>query len=101
VYTLSLLQHRKLPENQLFVSENANCGCHSFQPVSIPSQFSSGLNKLLKAAYRRLVEEFEKLDFQMNQEKTWIVDLRRDETFNFLGFDYRRFKTRRVAWGVR
>jgi RNA-directed DNA polymerase len=56
---------------------------------------------LLKAAYQRLVEEFEKLDVQMNQEKTRIVDLSRDETFSFLGFDYRRVKTRRGVWGVR
>ncbi len=56
---------------------------------------------LLKAAYKRLVEEFEKLDVQMNQEKTRIVDLSRDETFSFLGFDYRRVKTRRGVWGVR
>jgi RNA-directed DNA polymerase len=38
---------------------------------------------LLKAAHKRLVEEFEKLDVQMNQEKTRIVDLSRG------------------AWGVR
>jgi RNA-directed DNA polymerase len=56
---------------------------------------------LLNAAYKRLVEEFEKLDVQMNQEKTRIVDLSRDETFSFLGFDYRRVKTRRGVWGVR
>jgi RNA-directed DNA polymerase len=56
---------------------------------------------LLKAAYKRLVEEFEKLDVQMNQKKTRIVDLSRDETFSFLGFDYRRVKTRRGVWGVR
>ncbi len=56
---------------------------------------------LLKAAYKRLVEEFEKLDVQLNQEKTRIVDLSRDETFSFLGFDYRRVKTRRGVWGVR
>lgn len=56
---------------------------------------------LLKAAYKRLKEEFEKLDVQMNQDKTRIVDLTRDETFSFLGFDYRRVKTRRGVWGVR
>ena len=56
---------------------------------------------LLKAAYKRLVQEFEKLDVQMNQEKTRIVDLTRDETFSFLGFDYRRVRTRRGVWGVR
>ena len=56
---------------------------------------------LLKAAYKRLKEEFKKLDVQMNQDKTRIVDLTRDETFSFLGFDYRRVKTRRGVWGVR
>jgi RNA-directed DNA polymerase len=56
---------------------------------------------LLKAAYKRLVEEFEKLDVQMNHDKTRIVDLTRDETFSFLGFDYRRVRTRRGVWGVR
>jgi RNA-directed DNA polymerase len=56
---------------------------------------------LLKAAYKRLREEFEKLDVQMNQDKTRLVDLARDETFSFLGFDYRRVKTRRGVWGVR
>jgi RNA-directed DNA polymerase len=63
-----------------------------------------GLGKwewLLKAAYKRLVEEFEKLDVQMNDDKTRIVDLTCDETFSFLGFDYRRVRTRRGVWGVR
>jgi len=56
---------------------------------------------LLKAAHKRLLEEFDKLDVQMNYDKTRIVDLMRDETFSFLGFDYRRVKTRRGVWGVR
>ena len=56
---------------------------------------------LLNAAYKRLREEFGKLDVQMNQDKTRLVDLTRDETFSFLGFDYRRVKTRQAVWGVR
>jgi RNA-directed DNA polymerase len=56
---------------------------------------------LLEAAYTRLRQEFDKLDVQMNQDKTRIVDLTRDETFSFLGFDYRRVRTRRGVWGVR
>ena len=56
---------------------------------------------LLKAAYKRLAEEFENLDVQMNQDKTRIVDLTQDQTFSFLGFDYRRVKTRRNVWGVK
>jgi RNA-directed DNA polymerase len=56
---------------------------------------------LLKAAYKRLSEEFERLGVQMNYEKTRIVDLSCDETFSFLGFDYRRVKTQRGVWGLR
>jgi RNA-directed DNA polymerase len=56
---------------------------------------------LLRAAYKRLLEELEKLDVQVNQEKTRMVDLTQDETFSFLGFDFRRVQTRRGKWGVR
>lgn len=56
---------------------------------------------LLNAAFKRLEEEFEKLGVQMNQDKTRIVDLTKDQNFSFLGFDYRRVKTRRSVWGVR
>lgn len=37
---------------------------------------------LLKAEYKRLVEEFEELDIQINQEKTRIVNLNRNETLS-------------------
>ncbi len=37
----------------------------------------------------------------MNQEKTRIMDLTGDETFSFLGFDYRRVRARRGVWRVR
>ncbi len=56
---------------------------------------------LFKAAHTRLVEEFGKLDVQMNPDKTRTVDLTSDETFSFLGFDYRRVRTLRGVWGVR
>jgi RNA-directed DNA polymerase len=56
---------------------------------------------LAKAAYKRLLEELEKLDVQINPEKTRVVDLTRDEAFSFLGFDFRRVKTRQGKWGVR
>jgi RNA-directed DNA polymerase len=55
---------------------------------------------LAKAAYRRLLEELGKLDVQVNPEKTRIVDLIHGETFSFLGFDFRRAKSRRGKWGV-
>ena len=49
---------------------------------------------LLGAVQKRLAEELNKLDVGMNMEKTRVVDLTADETFSFLGFDFRRVKTR-------
>ncbi len=56
---------------------------------------------LEKAVYKRLLEELGKLDVQINQEKTRLVNLRTGEGISFLGFDLRRAKTRRGKWGVR
>ena len=56
---------------------------------------------LVKAAYKRLTQELEKLGIKVNIQKTRIVDLTRGETFGFLGFKFRRFKTRKGKWGVR
>jgi RNA-directed DNA polymerase len=50
---------------------------------------------LEKAAYQRLLEELAKLDVQLNEDKTRLVDLTQGETFSFLGFNFRRVKTRR------
>ena len=60
----------------------------------------SGWGWLAETAYRRLLEEVAKLDLQVNEEKTRHVDLTRGESFGFLGFDFRRSKTRRGKWGV-
>jgi len=56
---------------------------------------------LVKAVYQRLLQELEKLEVQVNREKSRLVDLTRDETFSFLGFDFRRIRTRRGKGGVR
>lgn len=56
---------------------------------------------LVKAVYRRLLEELAKLCVQINTEKTRQVDLMQGESFAFLGFDFRRMKTLRGKWGVR
>lgn len=53
-----------------------------------------------KAAYKRLREELEKLDVQLNREKSKLVDLTLGEDFSFLGFTLRRTKTRRGKLGV-
>ena len=56
---------------------------------------------LIKVVYGRLLEELKKLEVELNQEKTRTVDLIQDETFSFLGFDFRRMRTRRGKWAVR
>jgi len=57
---------------------------------------------LFQAAHRRLLEEFAKLDVQINAEKTRLLDLnRKDESFGFLGFEFRKARTLRGRQGVR
>ncbi len=56
---------------------------------------------LEKAAYQRLLEELDKIDVQLNEKKTRLVDLTQGEKFSFLGFEFRRVKTLRGKWGVR
>lgn len=56
---------------------------------------------LWKLVQERLHEELAKLDIEINLEKTRMVDLRRNEGFSFLGFDFRRVKTLRKQMGVR
>ncbi len=48
---------------------------------------------LLGAVYKRLREEFAKLQVEINEVKSRIVDLARGETFGFLGFDFRRLRS--------
>ena len=48
---------------------------------------------LLKAVWKRLREELAKLQVEINQAKTRIVDLARGESFGFLGFDFRQVKS--------
>jgi RNA-directed DNA polymerase len=49
---------------------------------------------LLRAVQRRLKEELDKLQVQMNLEKTKVVDLKRGGCFSFLGFDIRLNRNR-------
>jgi RNA-directed DNA polymerase len=53
---------------------------------------------LLAAALKRLREEFAKLKVEINEEKSKIVDLARGESFGFLGFDFRRMRSRSRKW---
>jgi len=53
---------------------------------------------LFDALQRRLREEFDKLQVEVNEEKSRIVDLARSECFGFLGFDFRRVRSRKGPW---
>jgi RNA-directed DNA polymerase len=53
---------------------------------------------LVKALTKRLREELGKLRVEINEEKTRIVDLRKGESFGFLGFDFRRVRSRKGNW---
>ena len=48
---------------------------------------------LLKAVDKRLREELAKLQVEVNEEKTEIVDLAKGESFGFLGFVFRRVRS--------
>jgi RNA-directed DNA polymerase len=45
---------------------------------------------LVKAINKRLREEFAKLRVEINEDKSRMVDLKKGESFTFLGFQYRR-----------
>jgi len=53
---------------------------------------------LFDAVQKRLREEFDKLQVEVNEEKSRIVDLARGECFGFLGFDFRRVRTPKGRW---
>ena len=49
---------------------------------------------LMAAVEKRLREELAKLQVEINEEKSRNVDLGRGESFGFLGFDFRRVRSR-------
>ena len=55
---------------------------------------------LLPVVEKRLRAELVALQVEVNEEKSRIVDLGRGESFGFLGFDFRRIRSRRGAWRV-
>ena len=54
--------------------------------------------RLAQVAERRLREALAQLDLQVNEEKSRIVDLSQGGSFGFLGFDFRRVRSRRGVW---
>ena len=53
---------------------------------------------LMAAVEKRLREEFAELQVEINEEKSRTVDLGRGESFGFLGFEFRRIRSRRGVW---
>jgi len=53
---------------------------------------------LREAVERRLREELAKLQVEVNEEKSRRVDLTRGESFGFLGFEFRRVRSRAGRW---
>jgi RNA-directed DNA polymerase len=53
---------------------------------------------LLKAVEKRLREELATLQVAINEEKSRLVDLAHGEHFSFLGFEFRRVRSRRGVW---
>jgi RNA-directed DNA polymerase len=55
-------------------------------------------NWLRGAVERRLREELAKLQVEVSEEKSRRVDLRQGDSFGFLGFEFRRIRSRRGRW---
>src|SRR3989454_7350943 len=53
---------------------------------------------LVKAVEKRLREEFAKLGGEINEKKSRMVDLTKGDSFNFLGFEYRRTLSPNKVW---
>ena len=53
---------------------------------------------LREAVEKRLREELAKLQVEVNEEKSRKVDLEQGESFGFLGFEFRRVRSRRGRW---
>ncbi len=53
---------------------------------------------LFEAIQRRLREEFDKLQVEVNEAKSRVVDLVRGEGFGFLGFEFWRVRSRKGPW---
>jgi len=56
---------------------------------------------LLQAVNKRLREELAKLHVEINEEKSRTVDLGKGESFGFLGFEFRRVRSRKGVWRPR
>lgn len=54
--------------------------------------------RLFGAVNKRLREELGKLHVEVNEQKSRLVELAKQGSFGFLGFEFRRVRSRRGAW---
>ncbi len=54
--------------------------------------------RLRQAVSKRLREEIAKVQVEINEEKSRVVDLTKGESFGFLGFEFRRVRSQRGKW---
>jgi RNA-directed DNA polymerase len=53
---------------------------------------------VVRGVKRRLREELAKLRVEINEDKSRMVDLKTGESFSFLGFEFRRIRSRTGVW---
>jgi RNA-directed DNA polymerase len=53
---------------------------------------------VVRGVERRLREELAKLRVEINEDKSRMVDLKKGESFTFLGFEFRRILSRNKKW---
>jgi len=53
---------------------------------------------VVRGVERRLREELAKLRVEINEDKSRMVDLKKGESFTFLGFEFRRILSRNQKW---
>jgi RNA-directed DNA polymerase len=59
---------------------------------------NEGYRWLLDEVMRRINEALERVEVEINREKTRTVDLSQGESFAFLGFEFRRLKSKNGKW---
>ena len=69
--------------------------CRFADDIAITTVAHPGSDRLLEYSRQRLEEELKRLGVELNPEKTKIVDLEKDETFNLLGFTWRLVTSKR------
>ncbi len=57
-----------------------------------------GSASLIEEIRAELTSELQKVGLTLNEEKTKLIDLEQQESFSFLGFDFKRIKSRNGKW---